>query len=121
MSRYKGFVLAMMVDILSGVVTGAASGPEVGDLFSSETSEKENVGHYFQAIHIDHLVPIQEFEQRIDRLIRQLRSAPRMPGVDKFTCLETAVARQNKNAGNRVSLSALTSRMSWGGSEKNMV
>lgn len=84
MSRYKGFGLAMMIDILSGVLTGAASGPEVGDLFSFETSEKQNVGHYFQAIHIDHLVPIQEFEQRIDRLIRQLRSAPRVPGVDKI-------------------------------------
>lgn len=81
MSGHKGSGLAMMIDILSGVLTGAASGREVGDLLSFEDSEKQNVGHYFQAIHIDHLLPVQDFRRRIDGLIRQLRSTALAPGV----------------------------------------
>jgi LDH2 family malate/lactate/ureidoglycolate dehydrogenase len=84
MSGHKGFALAIMIDILSGLLTGAASGPEVGDLLSYGPSDVQNVGHFFQAIHIDHLVPIGEFERRVARLIRRLRSAPLASGVERM-------------------------------------
>jgi LDH2 family malate/lactate/ureidoglycolate dehydrogenase len=84
MSGHKGFALALMIDLLSGILTGAASGPEVGNLLSYTPADIQNVGHYFQAIHIDHLMPVNAVEQRTAALIRNLRSAPLAPGVDRM-------------------------------------
>lgn len=45
----KGSGIAMMVDLLCGVLTGAASGNEIGDLYG-EWDRPQNVGHAFLAI-----------------------------------------------------------------------
>lgn len=82
MSGHKGFGLAMMIDVLSGLLGDAASGPEVGDIFRYDAGP-QNVGHYFQAIDLARLGRLDEFRRRMDALVRQLRSAPPAPGVDR--------------------------------------
>ncbi len=81
---YKGFGLSMMVNILSGILTGSASGNEVGGFLFSDGVKKQNEGHLFQAVRIERFVPLEEFKERIDRMIRQIRSSPRSPGVERI-------------------------------------
>ncbi|MEM3565824.1 MAG: Ldh family oxidoreductase [Candidatus Bathyarchaeia archaeon] len=60
---HKGAGLALVVDLLCGVLTGANYGKNV-----RHTTEKEraNVGHFMIAINIDKLTPIEAFLERIE-------------------------------------------------------
>jgi LDH2 family malate/lactate/ureidoglycolate dehydrogenase len=70
MGGHKGFALALLVEILSGVLSGAAVGPEVAGTFAASDRES-NVGHCFMAIDPDALGP--GFVKRMDRLTADLR------------------------------------------------
>jgi LDH2 family malate/lactate/ureidoglycolate dehydrogenase len=80
---HKGSGLAMMVDVLSGLLSGAASGQEVGDIFRYDDGPQD-VGHFFQAFDVERLGEGAEFRRRADGLIRRLRAAPTAPGVDRL-------------------------------------
>jgi len=76
---YKGYGLALMVDVLCGVLTGAAFGPEVGQL--SRPDRPQEVGHFFAAVDISRFLPVEEFKHRVDQLAREMKEAPRRAGV----------------------------------------
>jgi LDH2 family malate/lactate/ureidoglycolate dehydrogenase len=40
-------------------------------------------GHFFGAIRIDSFRPVKEFKQDMDRLIRELRETPPIPGEER--------------------------------------
>jgi (2R)-3-sulfolactate dehydrogenase (NADP+) len=74
----KGFALALLVEVLSGVLSGAAVGPEVVGTFVPADRES-NVGHCFVAIDPEALAP--GFAGRMDRLAADLRRlGGRAPG-----------------------------------------
>lgn len=70
----KGFGLALMIDVLTGVLSGAAFGQQVGSMFN-DWSRPENVGHFFVALHIAHFMPAGEFAARLATLARQVKEA----------------------------------------------
>ncbi|HKF16647.1 MAG TPA: Ldh family oxidoreductase [Candidatus Dormibacteraeota bacterium] len=75
---HKGFALALLVEVLSGVLSAAAVGPEVGGTFE-ESDRESNVGHCFVAIDPAALVP--GFAERMDRLTADIRRlGGRVPG-----------------------------------------
>ena len=43
-----------------------------------------NVGHYFQAIHTAAFMPADQFTERVDDLIRQMKSSELAPGHEKI-------------------------------------
>lgn len=43
----KGAALALAVEILTGVLSGAAFGPHVKNLYDDSETENANVGHFF--------------------------------------------------------------------------
>jgi LDH2 family malate/lactate/ureidoglycolate dehydrogenase len=74
----KGFALALLVEVLSGVLSGAGVGPEVGGTFAVSEAES-NVGHCFVAIDPEALLP--GFGGRMDRLAADVRRlGGRAPG-----------------------------------------
>lgn len=83
MAGYKGSGLAMMIDILSGVLTGAASGQEVVDLYD-RSERHQGLGHFFVAIDVSAFCPPEAFQQRVAEYARQVRLQPRAPGVDQI-------------------------------------
>ena len=80
---YKGAGLAMVIDILCGVLTGAAFGPHIVNLYD-EGDRVQNLGHLFAAVSLDFFGPVEEFETRLDQMVREVRSQPRQPGVDRI-------------------------------------
>jgi LDH2 family malate/lactate/ureidoglycolate dehydrogenase len=101
MAGHKGFGLALVIDALSGVLSGAASGPEVGDIFRDDAGP-QNVGHFFQAVDLDRLGQADRVRTRMDSLIRQLRSAPAAPGTDRIRVpgdLEREMAERRRRDG----------------------
>lgn len=83
MGGYKGAGLALMIDVLAGVLSGAAFGPHVVDLYD-QTGRHQNVGHLFAAISIDAFMPLAEFRARVGQFVAEAREQPRMPGIERI-------------------------------------
>ena len=80
---HKGYGLGVMVDILSGVLSGAVH----GDLFFRSTMPQQklhNVGHCFAAIDPARFRPIEEFKADMDDLLRSLKESPKAEGEDRI-------------------------------------
>ena len=71
---HKGYGLAIMVEILCGVLTGT---------ITALNANQDPRGHFFGAIRIDAFRPPQEFKRDMDRLIRELRATPTVEGQER--------------------------------------
>lgn len=71
----KGFGLAMSIDILAGVLTGAGYGPEVKNMYNN-WREPQNVGHFFILFDISRFMPLAKFCDRLNDYIRLLKNEP---------------------------------------------
>jgi L-2-hydroxycarboxylate dehydrogenase (NAD+) len=74
---YKGFGLALMVEVLAGVLTGAQFGQNAGVVNGKE-------GHFFMALNPEIFMSRQEFTERMDELLRWVKSGERIEGVDEI-------------------------------------
>lgn len=86
-SGYKGYGLALMVDILSGVLSGAAYGPGVHNLKRPvRPGEKAapNVGHFFLAIDAARFMDIAAFEARLDDLMDTIKGSRKALDQDEI-------------------------------------
>jgi len=81
MRGYKGYGLALLVDILCGVLSGAAFGPAVGRPGSEGTA---NVGHFFMALRIGAFRSLASFKEDMDRLLQQMKGASKAEGHDRI-------------------------------------
>jgi LDH2 family malate/lactate/ureidoglycolate dehydrogenase len=82
---HKGYALAMMVDVLSAVLSGANWGPFTPPFALRQEiparSVGKGIGHFFGALRIDGFVEPDEFKRQIDDLIRTFRKTRPMPGT----------------------------------------
>ncbi|UIO40104.1 Ldh family oxidoreductase [Brevibacillus brevis] len=76
----KGYGLAMFIDILCGLLTGAATGPHVKSLYDN-WHDPQNVGHLFLTVDIERFMPLPDFCANMDAYIREVKSVPRKEGV----------------------------------------
>jgi LDH2 family malate/lactate/ureidoglycolate dehydrogenase len=81
-SGYKGYGLALMVDILSGVLSGANSGSRLSSAKKNDT--KANIGHFFGAMQIKGFQPTEKFSDNLHLLIQDIRSSPTEAQVEKI-------------------------------------
>jgi LDH2 family malate/lactate/ureidoglycolate dehydrogenase len=79
----KGSGLAMLMDILSGVLSGAAFGGDVGDQ-SKDFDRPQNVGHFLLAMRADLFVTGEDVRRRMDTLVDRIHGAPRADGVEEI-------------------------------------
>ncbi|WP_018691209.1 Ldh family oxidoreductase [Algicola sagamiensis] len=92
---HKGFGLNLMVEILSGVLSGA-------DLPTTAQQGKQNeVGHFFLAINIGNFLPPALFKQRMAQMLDGYLSEPTFDGFDslQYAGLPDAHLRTQREAG----------------------
>jgi LDH2 family malate/lactate/ureidoglycolate dehydrogenase len=78
---YKGSGLAMMVEILCGVLSGGAVGTELGGL--RVTGRPFRVSQFFLAIDVERLMPRAEFQARMRALVETVKSRRPAAGYDE--------------------------------------
>jgi len=78
---YKGYGLALWVDIFSGVLSGAAFGKNVAN---PNKQENANVGHFFAAMRLDAFRDPDEFKKDLDSLFSQLKTAEKAVGQERI-------------------------------------
>ncbi|MDK2836484.1 MAG: hypothetical protein PWP21_1261, partial [Thermosediminibacterales bacterium] len=75
--------LAVLVDILSGVLTGAKFGPDTGSLFG-DLDRPQEIGHFFMAVNIENFMSLETFKRRMDSMIQRIRNSKKAEGVDRI-------------------------------------
>jgi L-2-hydroxycarboxylate dehydrogenase (NAD+) len=82
---HKGYGLALMVDVLSAVLSGANWGPFTPPFALRQEIPKRSVGkgigHFFGALRIDAFLEPAEFKRQIDDLVRTFRATKPAPGT----------------------------------------
>jgi LDH2 family malate/lactate/ureidoglycolate dehydrogenase len=79
---FKGTALAMIMGILSSMLSGAAYGTELGTM--EEGPKPGQDGHFVAAIAIAAFEDVARFKARVDASIRQIHNCRRAPGVDRI-------------------------------------
>lgn len=79
----KGFCLGLMVEILSGVITGAGISHEVASMYKN-FEQGSNSGHLFMAIDISQLMDIEIYYERMTDLVSFIKSSKRKGGFDEI-------------------------------------
>lgn len=80
---HKGYGLAVMIEVLSALVTGAASRGEVESWILADPALPTHHGAAFLAVNVGAMVPIQPFKGRVDAMIREIREAPKAKGSER--------------------------------------
>lgn len=80
---HKGYGLALLVDILCGLLAGAL----YADLVYPTAPDRafpSGIGHFFGALRVDAFRPLVEFKTAMDDLERRLKQASRSEGRDRI-------------------------------------
>jgi len=72
-SGVKGSAIAMLVDILGGVLSGSGFGGTIRDMTRDFTAPQD-VGHFFLAFRVEALMPLAEFNARMEEEIARLKA-----------------------------------------------
>ncbi len=79
---HKGSALALQLDIMCGVMTGAAFGGAVRNPFTG-LDGPQDVGHFFLAMRPDLFLGREAWRERMDAMVERLKTTPRAEGVDE--------------------------------------
>ncbi len=83
MSGHKGYGLAVMVEVLAGVLTGASLTSDIKD-WAKQADQVSDQGYNFIAVDVESFMPRNVYDQRIDGLIKRIRSSRKIQGVDRI-------------------------------------
>jgi LDH2 family malate/lactate/ureidoglycolate dehydrogenase len=81
MAQHKGYAIAVIMDMLSGVLTGSAFGTGVHGPY--QTEHRSGAGQLMIALNIEAMQPLGEFGARMDRYIAELKSVPLAQGFEE--------------------------------------
>ncbi|QJR11224.1 putative oxidoreductase YjmC [Usitatibacter rugosus] len=82
MAGHKGYAIASVVDMLSGVLSGSAFLSAVNGPYKTEL--KSGAGHFFTAYDISAFMPLAEFNARMEAFIAEIKAVPLAKGADEI-------------------------------------
>jgi LDH2 family malate/lactate/ureidoglycolate dehydrogenase len=81
MAGHKGYAITFLMDVLSGALTGSAVGTGVHGPY--EADRRSGCGHLFLAIDPEAFGDRAGYEERVGRLLDEVKSVPLAPGFDE--------------------------------------
>lgn len=93
----KGSAIALLIDILSGVLSSGSNSAQINDMYA-DFDNPSDIGHVFGAINIEMFTEIEDFKQQLDEVIRDIKSIPPAEGVEEvFLPGEIELRKREKN------------------------
>jgi len=85
LGAHKGYCLAALVDLISGVLSGANWGPFVPPFVISQQDASAKrvgagIGHMFGAMRIDGFADVHQFKKSVDQWVHVMRASKPIPG-----------------------------------------
>ena len=115
MAGHKGYALALMVEVFSSVLSGAAIGSEIGSMYK-DMDRKQDVGHFFCLLDISAFHDLEDFKKRMDETIDKIKGSKRRPAVEEILIpgeRSARIANINKTRGISVSDETLAELAHW--------
>jgi len=78
--NYKGYGLAAMGEVLSGVLSGMAFGMAIPAMFTTPMDRPRNLGQFYLVIRTDVCQSQHDFEKRMQQMTDEVRLEPNKPG-----------------------------------------
>jgi LDH2 family malate/lactate/ureidoglycolate dehydrogenase len=100
MAGHKGYAISLMMDVLSGVLTGSAFGAAVSGPYQVE--RRSGCGHLFIALDVAAFGDPVGFARRMEQLVGEVKSVPLAQGFDEVFFpgeLEARAAREHLEPG----------------------
>jgi LDH2 family malate/lactate/ureidoglycolate dehydrogenase len=82
MAGHKGYAIALMVDMMSGVLTGSSFLSAVNGPYKTEL--RSGAGHFFTAWRISAFQPLAEFHSRMEEWIAEIKAVPLAKGSSEI-------------------------------------
>lgn len=79
----KGYGLALIVDVLAGVLSGGSFGQGVKGLYA-DSSVPNDCAHFFLALDAEAFGDAEGFADRLDDLVSQVTTSRRAEGVERL-------------------------------------
>lgn len=115
MAGHKGYALALMVEIFSSVLSGAAIGSNIGSMYK-DLHRKQDVGHFFCLFNIAAFMDLDQFTRRMDETIDSIKACRKRPGVEEILVPGERSARNsviNLREGIALSLETIRELEQW--------
>ncbi len=81
---YKGYGIALAIDIMSGVMTGSNYGSHFPGFPDINMEEPSDIGGIFCAVSIDSFMDLSEFTERMDTALREIKNCPLAEGNERI-------------------------------------
>ena len=81
---HKGYGIALLIEALSGVLSGASVTWQVGNWLWDDGTKPTDHGAAFIALDVNTIMPAAEFTRRVEALVDEIHSAPRADGVERL-------------------------------------
>ena len=100
MGEHKGYAISLMMDVLSGVLSGSGFAADVHGPY--QATQRSQCGHLMIALDIARFMPLAEFGARMEQLIATIKGAALAPGFDRVFYpgeIEAENDRANRRSG----------------------
>jgi len=77
---YKGYGLAAMVEVLSGVFTGMAFGRSIPGMYTAPIDKPRGLGQFYMVLRADGCIEQEQFLERMQGMTDQVRKEPAVDG-----------------------------------------
>jgi LDH2 family malate/lactate/ureidoglycolate dehydrogenase len=84
MGGHKGYGLATMVEIFSAAFQNGTYLWGLTDEDAEGKAQFLRIGHFFMAFNVEHFIPLDAFKVITGSMMRELRTATRLPGQDRI-------------------------------------
>jgi ureidoglycolate dehydrogenase (NAD+) len=84
MAGHKGYGIALLIETLAGVLTGALLTRQILPWIVSDPSLPTGHGAAFLAINVAALMPVADFKRRVAGLTKEIHEAPRAAGAERI-------------------------------------
>ena len=81
---HKGYGIALMIEVLAGLLSGGNIQWDVGSWTDADPSLPTHHGGAFLAIDVGQILPLRAFKDRVDAMIRDIRKTPKAKGAERI-------------------------------------
>jgi LDH2 family malate/lactate/ureidoglycolate dehydrogenase len=81
---YKGYGIALAVDLLCGVLTGSHYGAHFPGFLADNMIDPTDVGSIFAAVNVESFMDLPEFTAGMDKALREIKSCEKAEGVKRI-------------------------------------